>query len=208
MTVLLQGFGIQPHEVALNVATGNISHYVEEQELNPLAYAEQFVDPDPTKAHSPEELLRRARMILATELGKDPILRQEIRAVFKSEAQVSVLPTDRGIIKITDDGRFYVCPSPSLFSNIFADPRPSYYRTSSTFITNLFRRCCNPHNFSTSSQRKTNYCSRCQYTSPLKQSPQLSANLTKPLHRIVTAIRLVPGMRRGSELFRKPLKNI
>ncbi|THH26563.1 hypothetical protein EUX98_g7622 [Antrodiella citrinella] len=97
---LAQGFGIRPHEVVLNVVSTNVAHFVEEQDLNPLAFAEQFVDPDPTKAQSPEELLRRARMIFSTELGKDPILRQEIRNVFKTEALVSVLPTDRGVNKI------------------------------------------------------------------------------------------------------------
>ena len=80
-----------------------------EQELSPLAYAEQFVDPDPTKALPADELLRRARMILATELGKDPLLRQEIRAVFKTAAQVSVVPTERGAVKVKDDEPFYVC---------------------------------------------------------------------------------------------------
>ncbi|TCD64537.1 Transcription elongation factor spt6 [Steccherinum ochraceum] len=99
---LAQGFGIQPHEVVLNVVSTNTAHFVEEQDLGPAAYAEQFVDPDPAKAQSAEELLRRARMIFSTELGKDPILRQEIRNVFKEEAQVSVLPTERGISKIAE----------------------------------------------------------------------------------------------------------
>ena len=79
--------------------------------MNPLAYAEQFVDPDVTKAQPPEDLLRRARMILATELGKDPILRQEMRNVFKAAAQVSAVPTERGLHKIPADNPFYVCVS-------------------------------------------------------------------------------------------------
>ena len=32
-------------------------HFVDDQEFNPLAYAEQFKDSDPAKAQSPEELL-------------------------------------------------------------------------------------------------------------------------------------------------------
>ncbi|KAI0798004.1 transcription elongation factor Spt6 [Abortiporus biennis] len=104
---LAQGFGIQTQEVVLNMISGNTAHFLDDPELNPLAYAEQFVDPDPTKAQSPEELLRRARMILSTELGKDPILRQEIRNLFKTDAQVSVLPTDRGISKITEHDAYF-----------------------------------------------------------------------------------------------------
>ena len=85
-----QGFGIQAHEIVLNFISANNTHYVEEPELNPLAYAEQFVDPDASRTQPAEELLARARLILATELGKDPLLRQEVRNIFKSEALVSV----------------------------------------------------------------------------------------------------------------------
>lgn len=104
---LAQGFGIQPHEVVLNFIENKNSRPVEEQDLDPTAYADQFVDPDPTKALAPEELLRRARMVLATELGKDPLLRQEMRDRFRREALVSVRPTERGISKIDDQHPYY-----------------------------------------------------------------------------------------------------
>ncbi|KAJ7774503.1 transcription elongation factor SPT6 [Mycena maculata] len=99
---LAQGFGIQAHEVVLNFFALEHVHFVEDQELNPMVYAEQFVSPDPLLALPPEELLRRARMIMATELGKDPLLRQHIRDQFKHEGRVSVVPTEQGISKITD----------------------------------------------------------------------------------------------------------
>jgi transcription elongation factor SPT6 len=82
---------------------------VEDQDLNPVAYADQFVDPDPSKVQSPEELLRRARMILAMELGKDPLLRQAVREAFKTDALISVSPTERGIAKIDEHHPYYVC---------------------------------------------------------------------------------------------------
>ncbi|KZT09507.1 transcription elongation factor SPT6 [Laetiporus sulphureus 93-53] len=104
---LAEGFGIQPQEVALNFVSGNNTYFIEDQELNPIAYAEQFADPDAGRAQSPEELLSRARMILATELGKDPLLRQEIRTVFKSDALVSVLPTERGVMKIDEHNPYF-----------------------------------------------------------------------------------------------------
>ena len=91
-----------------NFVSDRNTHFVEEQELNPLAYAEQFVDPDANHAQSAEELLARARMIIATELGKDPLLRQEIRNIFKANAQVSVLPTERGISKIDEHHPYFV----------------------------------------------------------------------------------------------------
>jgi len=73
-----------------------------------LVYAEQFVDIDVTKEQVPEELLRQARMILSTDLGKDPLLRQEIRQIFKAQARISVLPTEKGITKIDEHHPYYV----------------------------------------------------------------------------------------------------
>lgn len=106
----MQGFGIQPHQVVLNFLASNHVHFVEDQELNPTVYAEQFGDPnlDPSKALSAEELLRRARMILATELGKDPLLRSQMRKIFQEEARISVLPTERGMIKIDQHNPYFV----------------------------------------------------------------------------------------------------
>lgn len=137
--------------MVLNVIAANTVHFPEEQELSPLAYAEQFVDPDPSKAQSPEELLRRARMIISTELGKDPILRQEIRSLFKSHAQVSVLPTERGISKITELDAFFVRVLQSRCYNWIV--LKFFIRTSNTCITNLSAKCCKPRNFLISSLR-------------------------------------------------------
>ncbi|KAH9946100.1 transcription elongation factor Spt6 [Epithele typhae] len=104
---LAEGFGIQAHEVVQNFFSDHNTHFVEEQDTTPLSYSEQFVDPQATRPQSAEELLARARMIIATELGKDPLLRQEIRNTFKLHALVSVLPTDRGISKIDEHHPYF-----------------------------------------------------------------------------------------------------
>ena len=44
---------------------------------------------------------------MATELGKDPILRYEIRQVFKRHATISIAPTERGVSKIDDNHPYY-----------------------------------------------------------------------------------------------------
>jgi transcription elongation factor SPT6 len=103
-----QGFGIQPQDVVLNFLAQHHTQFIDDQELNPIAFADQFVDPDTVKPQSPEELLTRARMLLATELGKDPLLRQEMREMFKEYAQVSVLPTEKGMVKIDEHHAYYV----------------------------------------------------------------------------------------------------
>jgi len=51
----------------------------------------------------PEELLKRARLILSTELGKDPILWGHIRSIFRHEACITAEPTERGIQEIDQD---------------------------------------------------------------------------------------------------------
>ncbi|TFY57669.1 hypothetical protein EVJ58_g6888 [Rhodofomes roseus] len=104
---LAEGYGIQPHQVVLNFLAEEHTHFVEDPELNPQAYAEQFADPDASRAQLPEELLGRARMILATEIGKDPLLRHKIREAFKADAVVSVSPTERGTAKIDDHHPFF-----------------------------------------------------------------------------------------------------
>jgi len=92
----------------MNFVSGTKSYWPDDQELAPESFAEQFVDPDPTKALPASELLRRARMIIATELGKDPLLRQVIRQKFKAFARVSVLPTERGLNKIDEHHPYFV----------------------------------------------------------------------------------------------------
>ncbi|KAG6900843.1 hypothetical protein C0993_009961 [Termitomyces sp. T159_Od127] len=105
---LAEGFGLQSHQIVLNfLSPDQRLHFVDDQELNPLVFAEQFIDPDPLKAQPAEELLRRARLILSTELGKDPLLRNQIRKVFQEEARISVEPTERGVTKIDEHHRYF-----------------------------------------------------------------------------------------------------
>ncbi|KAG6845335.1 hypothetical protein H0H87_010792 [Tephrocybe sp. NHM501043] len=120
---LAEGFGIQSHHIVLNFfSTEGRIHFVDDQELNPTVFAEQFSDPDPSKSQPAEELLRRARLIISTELGKDPLLRNHIRKVFQEEAHISVEPTERGITKIDENHHYFVRASlpPALGSKLTA----------------------------------------------------------------------------------------
>jgi transcription elongation factor SPT6 len=115
----------------MNYVSGTKSYWVDDQDLAPEAYAEQFVDPDPAKALPASELLRRARMIIATELGKDPLLRQVVRQKFKSFARVSVQPTERGLNKIDEHHPYFVCPYFSMCHDYLC-----HDMRSNTFLTN------------------------------------------------------------------------
>jgi hypothetical protein len=68
-------------------------------------------------------------MILSTELGKDPLLRQEMRDTFKEHAVVSVLPTERGKLKIDEHHAYYV-------RSIFVYMEETLHITSSGRISN------------------------------------------------------------------------
>ena len=107
LTFSCQGFGIQASEVVQNFVSRDRPNFVDDQELNPLTYAEQFINPDSTIPQTPDGLLRRARMVLATELGKDPLLKQAMRDLFKAEAQISVHSTERGINKIDEHHPYF-----------------------------------------------------------------------------------------------------
>jgi transcription elongation factor SPT6 len=91
---------LESHQIVKNFNEGRHHHFVDDADVNPVACAEQFVDPDPIKAQTPEDLLKRARLVLSTELGKDPLLRSHVRALFREEARITVEPTERGIYKI------------------------------------------------------------------------------------------------------------
>jgi len=47
-------------------------------------------------------------MIFATELGKDPLLREEMRKQFLRDAVVSVSPTEKGVVKIDEHNIYFV----------------------------------------------------------------------------------------------------
>ncbi|KZV86555.1 transcription elongation factor Spt6 [Exidia glandulosa HHB12029] len=99
---LAQGYGISPQEVVQNFASNAKLHFAVDQDVPPLEYAEQFIDPATPGSGNAKDILAKARMILATELGKDPILRHNIRELFKDHATVTVIPTEKGVSKIDD----------------------------------------------------------------------------------------------------------
>ncbi|EJD52929.1 hypothetical protein AURDEDRAFT_110772 [Auricularia subglabra TFB-10046 SS5] len=102
---LAEGYGLSAQNVVLNFLASTRQHFVDDQEVPPLEYAEQFIDP--AAPADPKDQLAKARMILATELGKDPLLRQEARTLFKSFAVLSVIPTEKGIAKINEFHPYY-----------------------------------------------------------------------------------------------------
>lgn len=102
LTCHCQGFGIQPSEIVQNFTSHDRFNFLNDQELNSLKYAEQFINPDCTVPQTPDMLLRRTQMILTTELGRDPSQRQAMRDLFKAEAQILSTQLNMALIKSTN----------------------------------------------------------------------------------------------------------
>lgn len=54
-------------------------------------------------------------MLIATELGGDPLLRRHVREQYKNFALVSTLPTEKGKVKINEEHPYHVGHIISLF---------------------------------------------------------------------------------------------
>ncbi|KAF8522273.1 transcription elongation factor Spt6 [Hysterangium stoloniferum] len=104
---LARDFGIAPHNIVLNFFSDRKLTFPDDPDVPPLAYAEQYTDMDATRGLPVEDVLKRARMIISTELGRDPLLRKEIRSWFRTHARVSVSPTEKGVSKIDDHHKYY-----------------------------------------------------------------------------------------------------
>lgn len=129
----MQEFGIKSHQIVVNFMTlGHNLHFVEDKDKPPAIHAENFADPDPSKALPAEELLRQARLIIATELGSDPLLRQHVRDLFKDHGVISTLPTERGKKRIGVLDPAYVCDHYMEFNFSLT---PFSFRISNIFLT-------------------------------------------------------------------------
>jgi transcription elongation factor SPT6 len=96
--------------VIVNFRRRNAATFDGDQDLPPLVHAEAFGDPNQERYLSPESLLQQARMLLATEIGKDPLLRKDVRELFKTDGLVTIRPTEKGITKIDDHHPYNVTP--------------------------------------------------------------------------------------------------
>ncbi|KAI6019291.1 hypothetical protein BKA83DRAFT_4495320 [Pisolithus microcarpus] len=64
---LVEGFAIRPHDIIQNFTSSDRPNFVEDQELNPTTFAEQFVNPDPVTPRQEEEALEEDDLELLEE---------------------------------------------------------------------------------------------------------------------------------------------
>lgn len=101
LSELAKKFGISSDELAANIMSRNRQYSPQDPEESPFKFAEQFTGAA-WGAQSPEVALAKARMMLSQEIGKDPILKREMRQLFKDAAEINIEPTERGMTVIDD----------------------------------------------------------------------------------------------------------
>lgn len=94
-------FGITSDELAANISSSSRQYSPRDPEEEPFKFAEQFTGAA-WGAQTPEVALGKAKMMLSQEIGKDPILKREMRQLFKDAAEINVEPTERGMTVIDD----------------------------------------------------------------------------------------------------------
>ncbi|CCF53902.1 hypothetical protein NDA14_000064 [Ustilago hordei] len=101
LSELAKKFGISSDELAANISSPARQYSPKDPEESPFKFAEQFAGAA-WGAQSPEIALAKAKLMLSQEIGKDPILKRELRQLFKDAAEINIEPTERGMTVIDD----------------------------------------------------------------------------------------------------------
>lgn len=98
---LAKNFGISSEELAANITSPTRQYASKDPEDPPLVYAEQFVGAE-WGANTSEIALAKAKLLLSHDIGKDPVLKREMRQLYKDAAEFNIEPTERGMTVIDD----------------------------------------------------------------------------------------------------------
>ncbi|WFC97997.1 Transcription elongation factor spt6 [Malassezia yamatoensis] len=98
--------GLSAQQLAANVASGVRIHLPEDPNEDPAAMADAYIDPS-QGVSSADQALQLARTLLAHEIGKEPLLRRDVRSLFRTSALMDVEPTDRGMTRIDESHPYY-----------------------------------------------------------------------------------------------------
>jgi transcription elongation factor SPT6 len=99
--------GIPPHALVQDFLANQKRTFIEDPPEEPELYSGQFAVVG-TEFPDANIAMAAAKTIAVTEIAKEPLLRKEIRRLFKQAAVVSVKPTEKGITKIDEMHPYYV----------------------------------------------------------------------------------------------------
>ncbi|CAO1630576.1 unnamed protein product [Parajaminaea phylloscopi] len=105
---LARRVGLSSSELAENFVAGTTArrYFPEDETSAPETLAQEFVDVG-AGAGSADAALKLAKFLSSFEVGKEPMLKREVRRLFKEHAQVTVRPTERGQIKIDEEHPYW-----------------------------------------------------------------------------------------------------
>lgn len=86
-------FGLSPDKFAENLRDNYQRHEVDQYPTDPYEAAKEMCS---AKLQEPEEVLKAAKFMMATEISREPIVRRCVREVFFERATISCYPTKRG----------------------------------------------------------------------------------------------------------------
>lgn len=105
---LSKRFSISSSELAENFVAGSTArrYFPEDEPSAPEDLAQQFIDVG-AGAGSADAALKLAKFLASHEVGKEPMLKREIRKLYRDFAHMTVKPTERGQIKIDEEHPYW-----------------------------------------------------------------------------------------------------
>ncbi|XP_014252442.1 transcription elongation factor SPT6 [Cimex lectularius] len=97
-------FGLKPEEFGENLRDNYQRHDVEQEPELPLVVAKEYTS---AKFSTPEDVLKAAKFMVATQLSRDPLVRSCMRTTFFERATINVKPTKKGSKEIDENHPCY-----------------------------------------------------------------------------------------------------
>ncbi|MBW0479878.1 hypothetical protein O181_019593 [Austropuccinia psidii MF-1] len=98
---LANEISISARDLTVNYLERKKIHFKKDSSLLPLIYAETFCDQD-TEFDDAKKTLEAAKLIISSDIGRDPLLKKRVRQLFQDYGVVTVTPTESGMIKINE----------------------------------------------------------------------------------------------------------
>ncbi|XP_073971663.1 transcription elongation factor Spt6 isoform X2 [Rhodnius prolixus] len=97
-------FGLTPEQFGENLRDNYQRHDVEQEAGMPLEVAKEYCSP---KFPTPEDVLKAGQFMVATQLARDPLVRNCMRDTFFERAVINVAPTKKGLKEVDENHPCY-----------------------------------------------------------------------------------------------------
>merc|ERR550534_2037443 len=97
-------FGLTPEQFGENLRDGYLRN---EPEQDPSDVAEVATEYLNAKLENVEDVVKAAVFMVATQIAREPLVRQTVREVFQERATISVRPTLKGVKEIGEDHEIF-----------------------------------------------------------------------------------------------------